>query len=110
MGRKFLSFFISIYICFGFSLSKELIIEDKGSYIFIKNLPETKVPNKKSRKYKNYREHNKKKHKFFIAKKNGKIFHKPDCRFAKRIKHKVKFKSRKQAIKRGYRPCKICKP
>jgi len=43
---------------------------------------------------------------------NTKVFHRPDCRYAKKIKkNNLKiFKSKSQAEKAGYRPCKVCKP
>lgn len=42
----------------------------------------------------------------FVASKNSKIYHLPDCNFAKRIKDKNKiwFKSAKEAEERGYSP------
>ena len=51
------------------------------------------------------------KHKY-VASKNSKVFHKPDCSSAKRIKpgNLVTFSTRDKAIKAGKRPCKICKP
>ena len=48
----------------------------------------------------------------YVASKNSKVFHKPDCSWAKRIKPKnlVGYNSRDEAIKAGKRPCKMCKP
>jgi len=48
----------------------------------------------------------------YVASKNSKIFHKPECRSAKRIKPEnlVGYNSRDEAIKAGKRPCKVCKP
>ena len=48
----------------------------------------------------------------YIASKSRKVFHKSDCRWAKRIKPEnlVGYNSRNEAIKAGKRPCKICKP
>jgi len=48
----------------------------------------------------------------YVASKNSKVFHRPDCTLAKRIKPKnlVGYNSRNDAIKAGKRPCKICKP
>ena len=48
----------------------------------------------------------------FVASKNSKVFHKPDCRWAKRIKPEnlVGYNSRDEAIEAGKRPCKFCKP
>jgi len=48
----------------------------------------------------------------FVASKNSKVFHKPDCPFAKRIKPEnlVTFKSRSEAVQAGKRPCKRCNP
>ncbi len=48
----------------------------------------------------------------YIASKNSKIFHKPDCSWAKRIKPEnlVGYNSKEEAINAGKRPCKQCKP
>ena len=48
----------------------------------------------------------------FVASKNSKVFHKPDCTWAKRIKPEnlVGYNSRQEAIRAGKRPCKLCKP
>lgn len=39
-------------------------------------------------------------------------FHQPDCKWAKEIKSNnlLRFKSRKEAIQSGRKPCKVCKP
>ena len=48
----------------------------------------------------------------YVASKNSKVFHRPECSSAKRIKPKnlVGYNNRDEAIKAGKRPCKICKP
>ena len=48
----------------------------------------------------------------FVASKNGKVFHKPDCSFVKRINPEniVTYESAGEAVKAGKRPCKLCKP
>ncbi|MBA7708731.1 hypothetical protein ES703_117635 [subsurface metagenome] len=48
----------------------------------------------------------------YVASKNSKVFHKPDCSSARRIKPEnlVGYNSRAEAIKAGKRPCKRCKP
>ncbi len=48
----------------------------------------------------------------FVASKNGKAFHKPDCSSAARIKPEnlVTYNSREQALAAGKNPCKQCKP
>jgi len=48
----------------------------------------------------------------YVASKNSKVFHRPDCIWAKRIKPKnlVGYKNRTEAIKSGKRPCKQCRP
>jgi len=48
----------------------------------------------------------------YVASKNSKIFHKPGCSWAKRIKTEnlVGYNSKEEAIKAGKRPCKLCKP
>jgi len=48
----------------------------------------------------------------YVASKNSKVFHKPTCTWAQRIKPKnlIGYNSRADAIQAGKRPCKICKP
>lgn len=48
----------------------------------------------------------------YVASKNSKVFHKPDCRWVKRIKpaNLVGYNSRNEAIEAGKRPCKTCNP
>ena len=48
----------------------------------------------------------------YVASRNSKIFHRPDCGYVKRIlpKNLIGFNSREEAIKSGRRPCKSCKP
>ena len=48
----------------------------------------------------------------YVSSKYSKIFHKPDCNWAKRIlpKNLAGYNSREEAVKAGKRPCKICKP
>ncbi|HEW79329.1 MAG TPA: hypothetical protein ENH34_05120 [Phycisphaerales bacterium] len=48
----------------------------------------------------------------YVASKNSRVFHRPDCSSAKRIKPKniIGYNSRGEAEKAGKRPCKRCKP
>ena len=48
----------------------------------------------------------------YVASKNSKVFHKPDCNWAKRIKleNLTGYNNRNEALKAGKRPCKQCKP
>lgn len=48
----------------------------------------------------------------FVASKKSNKFHKKTCTYAKKIKskNKITFKSRAQAKKCGYKPCKRCCP
>lgn len=48
----------------------------------------------------------------YVASRNSKVFHRPDCGYVKRIlpKNLIGFKSREEAIRSGKRPCKKCKP
>jgi hypothetical protein len=48
----------------------------------------------------------------FVASKNSRIFHKPDCRWAKNIspKNLISYNSRDEAIGDGKKPCSTCKP
>lgn len=48
----------------------------------------------------------------YVSSRSSKIFHKADCRAAKRIlpKNLIGYQSRQEAIEAGRRPCKLCKP
>jgi len=48
----------------------------------------------------------------YVASRNSKVFHRPDCGYVKRIlpKNLIGFYSREEAIKSGRRPCKNCRP
>ena len=48
----------------------------------------------------------------FVASKNGKVFHKPDCQFVARIsaENLISYDSKEEAIGSGKRPCKRCNP
>lgn len=48
----------------------------------------------------------------YVASKNSKVFHRPDCSDAKRIKpgNLMKFRTREDAVASGRRACKKCKP
>jgi hypothetical protein len=48
----------------------------------------------------------------YVASKNSKVFHKPDCIWVKRIKPEnlVNYSSRAEAITSGKKPCKQCNP
>ena len=49
---------------------------------------------------------------YYIGNSKSKVFHRPNCRHARRIKpeYRVIFSTREEAINAGYRPCKVCKP
>lgn len=48
----------------------------------------------------------------YIGNSNSKKFHLPDCRWAQEIapQNRVEFRSREEAVKAGYVPCKVCRP
>jgi micrococcal nuclease len=48
----------------------------------------------------------------YVASKNSKVFHRPDCKWMKKInpKNLIGFKSREEAIRSGRRPCRVCGP
>ena len=48
----------------------------------------------------------------YVASKSSKVFHRPQCRWAKNIspENLIEYKSREEAIKAGKRPCKSCQP
>jgi len=47
-----------------------------------------------------------------VASKNSDKYHRPSCKWAKRIKPEnlIRFESAEAARKKGYKPCKVCKP
>jgi hypothetical protein len=51
-------------------------------------------------------------HTRFLASKNSKVFHGPECQWAQKIKSEnlVIYNSREQVLNDGKRPCKLCKP
>ncbi len=102
-----LCFYILLVTLIPLSFAEEkVIVEDNGDYLRleVKNIDYTSSKHTKKHK------HHRKKENFYISKKGSKVFHRPDCRFAKRIKHKVIYKSRREALKHHLRPCKVCKP
>ena len=48
----------------------------------------------------------------FLASIKSDVFHKDNCYYVGRIKAQnlISFKTSKEAIKKGYRPCKVCRP
>jgi micrococcal nuclease len=48
----------------------------------------------------------------YVASKNSKVFHRPNCKWVKKIspKNLVGFRSKEEARRSGRRPCKSCKP
>jgi len=48
----------------------------------------------------------------FVASKNGRVFHRPDCRWAQNISadNLVRYQTREEALASGKKPCKSCKP
>jgi len=48
----------------------------------------------------------------YVASKNSKVFHKPDCKWARKIspKNLIGFKSREEAVRSGRKPCRSCEP
>lgn len=46
----------------------------------------------------------------YIGNKNSKIFHKEDCSSTVSEKNKIDLNTRKEAISKGFRPCKRCNP
>jgi len=49
---------------------------------------------------------------FYIGNARTKKFHRPECEWAQKIApyNRVTIKSREEAIKQGYEPCKVCRP
>ena len=54
----------------------------------------------------------KRKESIYIGHKGTKKFHRPNCRFGKKIseRNRAIFNSRKEVINQGYVPCKVCRP
>ncbi|MGN1318865.1 MAG: Ada metal-binding domain-containing protein [Lachnospirales bacterium] len=46
----------------------------------------------------------------YIANKNSKKFHRPNCNTLPLKKNQIEFSNREEAIKKGYSPCKNCLP
>jgi len=48
----------------------------------------------------------------FVASKTSKVYHRPDCRFAKQMEpsKSLTFRTRQEAEQNGRRPCKTCNP
>ena len=49
---------------------------------------------------------------YYIGNARSKKFHRQDCAFAQQISpsNRVQFRSRDEAIRQGYQPCKVCNP
>jgi uncharacterized small protein (DUF1192 family) len=49
---------------------------------------------------------------YYIGNFNSRKFHRPDCKWAKKISpaNRLVFKSRQDVINQGYQACKVCKP
>ena len=104
MKRLFFSLCI-FFLLYTFTTSQEVIVIK--SYKDVYHLEKKSIPhfkNKTKRKIKHKRES------FYVAGKKSKVFHRPDCPFARRLKSKVMFKTKYQALKKGLRPCRKCKP
>ncbi len=97
--------FCFILVSFSFSNSQEIIVIKSSGNVY--HLEKKSVPHSKKTLRKTVKH---KRESFYVAGKKSKVFHRPDCPFAKRLKSKVIFKTRYQAIKRGLRPCRKCKP
>ena len=96
--------------CFSYA-QERVIIQNRGDYYHVEtyNIPEYK-PSKQKLQKKYHRKKRKRKEKYYLSKEKGKVFHRPHCKFAKKIKKKVRFKTRSKAVKSGLRPCRVCKP
>ena len=48
----------------------------------------------------------------YFGSRKSNVFHAPNCQYVQRIKsgNVVGFRSRDEAIKMGFRPCRVCKP
>ncbi len=103
--RKIFLLFLTFLICFCFSYPKEKVfLEKSGKGIFIKKV---EIP-----EYNKHKKHKriKKREGFYVFSKRGKVFHRPDCKFARKIKNKIIVKTREEALRKGLKPCRFCKP
>ncbi|WP_457622944.1 Ada metal-binding domain-containing protein [Persephonella sp.] len=99
--------FVLFAVLFTLVYSQERIyIENKTNYYHIetRNIPPPNLKKEKTIKTENVAED------YYVSKKKGKIFHKPSCKFGRKIKNKVVYKYRASAVSKGLRPCKVCKP
>jgi len=104
--KKFQLIWFVLFI-FGISFGFEKVfVEDNGEYLQLK----VQNINYNSKKSKNRYKTHKKRESYYLSKKGSKVFHRPNCRFAKKIKNKIIYKTRKEARKHHLRPCKVCKP
>jgi micrococcal nuclease len=48
----------------------------------------------------------------YVGNRRSKVFHRSDCKWAKEISpaNRMEFGSREEAVKAGYRPCRVCRP
>jgi methylphosphotriester-DNA--protein-cysteine methyltransferase len=48
----------------------------------------------------------------YVGSKNSNVYHLPSCRYVTKItkEHLITFETKDEAQKKGYRPCKVCKP
>ena len=99
-------YFLLVLLFFLYFAKAEVIIEKSGNHYHVEAYEESGTSHYK----KHFHKRINKKEKYYVAKKGGKVFHRPSCRFARKIRHRIIFKSRSQAIKAGLRPCKRCKP
>ncbi|HHG74053.1 MAG TPA: hypothetical protein ENK22_03340 [Persephonella sp.] len=99
--------FIGLF-CLSYAQDR-VIIEKKGQnhyHVETYTEPSYKPKREKYKKSHRYR----KKSRFYVASKKGKVFHRPSCRFSKKIKNKIIFKTKRKAKNSGLRPCKLCRP
>jgi len=104
--------FLAFLVLFYFSYGEEgVIIEKRNGYYHVENYKfSTKSGAKQSKKSKKTARKLNKKEAYYLSSKKGRVFHRPSCRFAKRIKHKVKYSTKREALNKGLRPCSVCKP
>jgi len=100
MKNKLLFFWLIFTLLVTFSFIAGLSYNNEGEKSFDKNSSE-------SRAITTHQDQEKKKEVYVYVTKTGKKYHKENCRYLKKSKIKITLK---EACKRGFAPCKVCKP
>ena len=100
MKNRFLIFGLIIVLVIAFSVIAGFSHNDDEEGVFIKSSSKLNTISRRQ-------EQEKKKEVYVYITKTGKKYHKGNCRYLKKSKTKIALK---EACKRGYTSCKVCKP